>query len=145
MTGRTWQVMGLVLGLAIGGQLTAVAQGQSNKVLSAAGLALCVDFESRDVPLTLKVDATAAVPATGVIWEGTAAPFTAKIPLSAMPQSAQAIGAHTITVTAPDQTVLLADGSTVTIPGGSVSTAYEVISPNGPNPTNPRWVRIVGK
>lgn len=141
------QIAGLVLGLALGlGATEAVlAQATPNpKITANGGWALCVDFQARDVALSLSVDGSAAVPASGVIWEGTAAPFQAKLPLSDMPASARTVGVHTATVTAPSQTVTMADGSTLDIPGGSVALTYEVIATQGPAPSNPRWIRILG-
>lgn len=139
-------LFGLIVGLIVGHlavvTLSAQTGGSPGKV-TVSGWALCVDFQSRDVPLTLGIDGGGPVAAAGVQWEGQAAPFTAKLPLSAFPAAGRTVGIHTAVVTAPSQTVTMADGTPFTIPGGSVSISYEVISETGPAPSNPRWLRIV--
>ncbi len=145
LTRPSHPLAGLLIGLLIfmvsAGPLYAQT---SNKITASGGWNLCVDFQASNVPLTLGIDGAAAIPAAGVTWVGSSAPFQAQIPLSQMPASARTIGLHSVVVTAPTSTVTLADGSTLTVPGGSLTVAYEIVNTVGPAPSNPRWIKIAG-
>jgi hypothetical protein len=145
LTFRSHPLFGLVLGFLLfifaAGPIYAQT---SNKITAAGGWNLCVDFQASNVALTVGIDGAAAIPAAGVTWVGSTAPFQAQIPLSQLPAGARTIGLHSVIVTAPSSTVTLADGSSLTVPGGSLTVAYEIVNTVGPAPSNPRWIKIAG-
>lgn len=137
-------VWGLVLGyLAIGAVSPVVAQTANNKI-TAAGFGICLDFPTKDVALTLKIDgATTAIAATGVTWAG-AGPFTATIPIAGFPASARTVGDHSVIVSAPDVVETLADNSTVTVQSLPVTVTYRVVSVTGQGFANVKLIRVTG-
>jgi hypothetical protein len=105
-----------------------------------------VDCDAKPVSFTLSVDGATAVAAAGVTWAGTVAPFTATIPFSQMPPAVRTVGSHSIAVTFPSTTDVLADGTVYTYPSGTL-TSYVKVLPDVavPNvPRNPRWIKIAG-
>jgi hypothetical protein len=153
---KAWarNVAGVALGFAIGWLATAplVAQSQDGSALApflitqTGGWNHTVQCDATGVALTISIDGAAAVPAAGLTWSGTAAPYTATMPFSQMPAAARTIGPHTIAVTAPATTITLADGSSYTYPAGTVTSYYKVLpdTPAANPPRTPRWIKILG-
>lgn len=133
-------VVAAILGFMLSTTVIASAQTSIPKITLNQQWGLQITCPAPNIPMTISVDGSASVNVTGEIWTGN----NVVIPLATMPVIARNLGVHTIAVTIQGSVVTLADGSTVTVGGGTLTTTVEVIAtPSGNNPpTNPRWIKM---
>jgi len=99
--------------------------------------------------LTVAIDGAAAVPAAGMTWAASGdptAPFAATIPSSQMPAAIRVVGTHTLAITSPATTIVLADGSNYTYPAATYTESVMTLSdtPTSNPPKDGGWKKIVG-
>lgn len=122
------RTLGLTLGLIVGLTVTTIAQQAiPDRVTVSYGGAIRVECKA-PATLTIAVDNGTAMQANTMWSPSPQGTFIGLIAFQSMPAEARAIGRHTLTITNPPITVLLADGLTpYTYPGGSFTREIETL------------------